>query len=78
LVAARKPELTHPVTAEWKAAVRKELEARPRGALTRLAEAIGASTGQVTEMLAEDAKYSRYVARVNKYFGWPAPPPPLV
>jgi hypothetical protein len=78
MVAARKLEPTHPTTEEWKRAVRGELEGRPRGALTRLAEAIGASTGQVTEMLSEKSQYSSYVTKVNAYFGWPAPPPPLV
>lgn len=77
MVAARKHEYRYPVTPEWRAAVRRELDARPRGALSRLAEAIGASTGQVTDMLSDESQYSQYVAKVNKYFGWPDPTPPL-
>jgi hypothetical protein len=76
-VAARKHEYRFPISPEWRAAVRRELDKRPRGAMTRLAEAIGASTGQVAEMLSEDSEYSRYVGAVNKYFGWPEPTPPL-
>ncbi len=74
----RKPALSYPVTPEWRHAVRAELQKRPRGALTRLAEAIGASTGQVTELLSDESRFSTYVAKVNKYFGWTQPKPPLM
>lgn len=76
-MATRKAD-RYPITPEWRAAVRRELDKRPRGALTRMAEEIGASTGQVTEMLADDSAYSKYVGAVNKYFGWPEPTPPLM
>lgn len=76
-MATRKAD-RYPITPEWRAAVRRELDKRPRGALTRMAEALGASTGQVAEMLAEDSAYSKYVGAVNKYFGWPEPTPPLM
>ncbi len=58
--------------------MRAELETRPRGTQSRLAEAIGMSTGQVAELLGDDSHYSTYVPKVNQFFGWPAPTPPLM
>lgn len=56
-----------------------EIEARGRGTHAAVAKFAGMSTGQLTELLAEDEKpgmsrYSRYVGKVNEFFGWPAEP----
>jgi len=76
MVVARRKELTFPVTKDWKVKVRAVLEQRGRGSHSRLAEEIGCSTGQLTELLSEESKYSHLVARVNAALGWPPPVPP--
>lgn len=77
MVATRKrsdSEEVRPVTPEWQAKVRAELDARPRGAHSQPAKAVDASTGQISELLAErdhkEARYSRLVAKVDRFFGW--------
>lgn len=74
VVARKPPEEVLPVTPDWQRKVRRELDGQPRGAYTRLAEAIGASAGQISELLTEreekEVRYSRLVAKVDRYFGW--------
>jgi hypothetical protein len=70
-------ELVHPIDEAWKNRVRKALDNQGRGAQSRLAKAIGIGTGQLSEMLGADSKYSRYVAKIHAYFGWDPPPAPL-
>ena len=76
MVVARRKELTFPVTPEWKSKVRGVLRDRGRGSLSRLAEEVGCSTGQLTELLNADSQYSHLVARVNEALGWPPPVAP--
>jgi len=74
VVARKPPEEVQPVTPEWQRKVRRELDRQPRGAYSRLADALGVSTGQISELLAEredkEVRYSRLVARVDRFFGW--------
>jgi hypothetical protein len=75
-VAAKKP-LKYPVTPEWKAGVRAELEKRGRGSHAWLAREIRCSSGELSELLGPDSKYSDLVAPIHKVFGWKMPAPPL-
>lgn len=74
---ASKHDLKYPVTPEWKAGVRTELKKRGRGSHSWLANEIGATTGELSDLLGPDSKYSDLVAPIHKAFGWPAPRPPL-
>lgn len=65
------------ITSEWKTRVRAALKNQGRGAQSRLAKAIGASTGQLAEILGAESKHSTYVARIHAYFGWDPPPLPF-
>ena len=77
---AAEADLVLPITAEWRNKVSAELEAGGRGSHARLARAIGCRTGQLTELLADDpddgkpnaSRYSRYRAKIDAYFKWPA------
>lgn len=74
----KKAEQAWPVTSEWRQRVIEELDRRGRGSRAELAAYLGISRGQVHDMLSADSRYSRYVPRVHKFFGWPAPAPPLM
>lgn len=77
-----KPETDEklPVRQEWVERVVGELMDK-RGAQAKLAEAVGMSTGQLAELLAQEqdgtpkSKYSKYVKRIDAYFGWPSMAP---
>lgn len=73
---ARKQDLDYPLTPEWKARVREELDRRGRGAFTRLAKEIGIPTAKLANILGTDQQTSTLVARINKELGWAAPLPP--
>lgn len=67
----------YPVTETWKARVRGELEARGRGAASKMAHAIGVGTGQLSELLSPASRYSHLVPLVHDYLGWDLPSPPI-
>lgn len=73
------PAAVLPNLPEWRARVRAELAKGGRGAHAKLARAIGCSTGALAEVIAElddqrpnAARYSRWVIKINDYFGWTA------
>lgn len=67
----------YPVSSDWKERVRKELLARGRGALSKLARDIGATTGQLSETLGAKSRYSRLVPLIHDNFGWAVVEPPV-
>lgn len=78
---AKKEHLPHPVTKQWRADVRAELDKRGRGAQARLREyivkcGIKISSGHLSDIL--DGKYetSDIVGPVHEFFKWPPPMPP--
>jgi hypothetical protein len=71
------PDIVVTVTPEWRQRVLEAIAQRPRGEHTKLARAIGCSTGTLTELLAEGedpraSRYSRYVEPINEYFKLPS------
>ena len=70
---------SYPITDEWRAAVRRELDRRGRGAQAELAKAVGCSTGTLADLLNTPAhRTSNLVTGIHKFLGWPAPTPPIV
>lgn len=67
----------YPASAEWKASVKAELKRRGYGAHSRLCEAIGCSTGQLTDLLSPKMKYSHLVPTVQRALGWDEVQPPI-
>lgn len=67
-------------TPEWRREVNTELDRRPRGTRTRLAEVLGISTGHLSEILGKDekpgvARWTRYKRQIDEFL-WPPLLPP--
>lgn len=77
----KKEYLSHPITKEWRADVRAELDKRGRGSQARLAEfvnkrGIKISTGHLADILKGEYDTSDIVEPVHEFFGWAPPLPP--
>lgn len=77
MVVALKPQpLPWPVTPEWRKRVRDELDDRPRGEMTKLADHLKVSTGHLSDILSGKYQTSDLVEPIHAWFGWEAPLPP--
>lgn len=68
--------LRYPITKEWCERVRQALEAKGRGAMSRLCDELGIPTPTLSELLTGAPETSPHVEAIHAYLGWSPPLPP--
>src|SRR5262245_25014630 len=75
--------LPYPVEAEWCARVRDALDAKPRGAYTRLSEFLtrkmghSVSTGHLSDVLSGKYDTTDLMEPIHEFLSWAPPVPPI-
>jgi hypothetical protein len=72
-MADRRAESALNATLEWRQAARAALDAMPRGSQERLSEAVGCSSGFITQLLGGEVDHSMYVGPISDWLGIPRP-----